>query len=308
MTGNCNKFHLVEGGQGCWDIADSNGISLDDFYAWNPALGTGCGGLWPDVYVCVGVLGSGTPSSTPTTTSAGNGITTPTPTQSGMTGSCNSFYFVQQGEGCFDIAADHAIALSDFYTWNPAIGSDCAGLWSDVYVCVGILGSTPPVSTTFATSTTSSSPGNGITTPTPTQAGMTSNCNDFYFVQQGDGCYDIAAAHAIALNDFYAWNPAVGNGCSGLWLNVYVCVGVIGGSTPSPTPTGPGNGVVTPTPTQSGMAGNCDEFYEVKSGDGCWDIANDNGISLDDFYRWNPAVGNNCGGLWPNYYVCVGVL
>ncbi|MBE3045335.1 LysM peptidoglycan-binding domain-containing protein [Candidatus Bathyarchaeota archaeon] len=32
----------------------------------------------------------------------------------------------------------------------------------------------------------------------------------------GDGCYDIADAHGIALDDFYIWNPAVNDDCSGL--------------------------------------------------------------------------------------------
>jgi hypothetical protein len=26
-----------------------------------------------------------------------------------------------------------------------------------------------------------------------------------------------------------------------------------------------------------------------------------------DFYKWNPAVKNDCSGLWPDYYYCVGV-
>lgn len=28
-----------------------------------------------------------------------------------------------------------------------------------------------------------------------------------------------------------------------------------------------------------------------------------------DFYKWNPAVNNGgeCAGLWPNYWVCIGL-
>jgi hypothetical protein len=37
MTENCNRFHLVEEGDGCWAIANDAGIALDDLYAWNPA-------------------------------------------------------------------------------------------------------------------------------------------------------------------------------------------------------------------------------------------------------------------------------
>ena len=32
------------------------------------------------------------------------------------------------GNDCYDIAADANIALTDFYSWNPAVGSSCGGL------------------------------------------------------------------------------------------------------------------------------------------------------------------------------------
>lgn len=63
------------------------------------------------------------------------------------------------------------------------------------------------------------------------------------------------------------------------------CVGIIGQSpTTTSTTTTSGNGIATPTPTQTGMVGRCDSFYLVVSGDGCWDIAAEAGIDLDDFY------------------------
>lgn len=54
------------------------------------------------------------------------------------------------------------------------------------------------------------------------------------------------------------------------------------------------------------MVSDCDKFYDVESGDGCYDIAASYGIALTDFYNWNPAV-SSCADLWPSYYVCVGV-
>lgn len=55
--------------------------------------------------------------------------------------------------------------------------------------------------------------------------------------------------------------------------------------------------VTTPTPTQTGMASGCTTFYEAVSGDGCYDIAASYGITLDEFYEWNAAVGDvvDCG-------------
>ena len=55
MTSNCKKFHKVVKNDGCWDIANTYKIDLNNFYKWNPAVGTSCGALWIDNYVCVGV-------------------------------------------------------------------------------------------------------------------------------------------------------------------------------------------------------------------------------------------------------------
>jgi hypothetical protein len=56
------------------------------------------------------------------------------------------------------------------------------------------------------------------------------------------------------------------------------------------------------------MVGRWNRFYHIVSGDGCWDIAADAGIVLADFYAWNLAVGTSCAGIWPNYYVRIGIF
>lgn len=143
----------------------------------------------------------------------------------------------------------------------------------------------------------------GPAAPSPTQDGLSSACSDFYQVKSGDGCYNIANDNGISLNDFYSYNPGVGNDCSKLYLDYYVCLGT-SGSAPSVTTSAPSSS--SPSPTQDGLASNCAKFYKVQSGDGCYDIADDSGISLNDFYSFNPAVGSDCAKLWPDYYVCVG--
>jgi hypothetical protein len=76
-----------------------------------------------------------------------------------MVTGCIRFYRVQSGNDCYDIALDAGIALTDFYSWNPAVGSDCSGLQADVFVCIGTSG--------YATTITSGDP--VPVTPTPTQ-------------------------------------------------------------------------------------------------------------------------------------------
>lgn len=57
--------------------------------------------------------------------------------------------------------------------------------------------------------------------------------------------------------------------------------------------------IVTPTPTQNSMVKNCNKFVLSVAGvSTCFDIANNNSITLEDFYEWNPDVGTNCTGLW----------
>ena len=140
MASNCNEFYYVVSGDGCWAIANDHGIALDDFYAWNPAVGSDCSGLEAEVYVCVGVSQTASPTTTTmaSSTTSSAAIVTPTPTQSGMVDGCKSFYYVVSGDGCWSIANDHGIELADFYDWNPAVGTDCASLWPDYYVCVGV--------------------------------------------------------------------------------------------------------------------------------------------------------------------------
>lgn len=41
------------------------------------------------------------------------------------------------------------------------------------------------------------------------------------------------------------------------------------------------------------------------SGKYCGDLASDNGISLEQFYAWNPAVGDSCQYLVGGDYYCV---
>ncbi|KAI1281721.1 carbohydrate-binding module family 50 protein [Xylaria sp. FL0933] len=317
IVGNCDMFYYVQSGDTCSIIAAKYGITLAQFYAWNPAVGSSCLSLGLNDYVCVGTLNAtGTitmTATTTTTTKPGNGISTPMPVQTGIVSNCNRFYEVQPGDVCSNIAAAYGIPLQSFYAWNPAVGSSCLNLIAGDYVCIGTTTSSATMTTSTSKSTTTT-PGNGISTPTPVQTGIASNCNRFYLVQNGDICDTIAAAEGISVSDLYAWNPAVGvNTCKDLDVGDYICVGVIGftptTSTASTTTTTTlGNGITTPTPYQAGMVSDCNDFYFVKSGDTCDNIAADEGISSADFYAWNPAVGGNtCKSLQAGTYACVGV-
>ncbi|EED18781.1 LysM domain protein, putative [Talaromyces stipitatus ATCC 10500] len=311
-TVNCTEWYATESYDTCQDIIDIFDLDATEFYDWNPSIGTNCTGLVEGTYYCISTGPAGQPLTTTwtgpypsvtATTTTSSGVSTPSPIQTGMVSNCDSFYLVQANDECDTIAADYGISLSSFYSWNPAVGSNCAYLDLGDYVCVGIA-SSPTVTTSSSTSTST-----GIVTPSPIQTGMVSDCDSFYLVQANDECDTIASEYDITLTELYSWNPAIGSSCEYLDLGDYVCVGVSAPASSVTVTSGSTltSSISTPSPIQTGMTTNCDEFYEVQENDTCSGIASDFDISLSDFYAWNPAVGSTCAYLELNVYVCVQV-
>lgn len=65
--------------------------------------------------------------------------------------------------------------------------------------------------------------------------------------------------------------------------------------------------IIAATPTQTSIAADCDQLCLVSPLDTCAVIISNNDLNSTDFYTWNPAVGTDCSGLTPDYYVCVGI-
>ncbi|ATY64808.1 uncharacterized protein A9K55_005176 [Cordyceps militaris] len=295
LTKDCTAFYLAKAGDTCDKNSRQYGgtFSLADFIKWNPAVGEDCTGLWAKYYYCVGV--PGTPTTTPGGTTTG--APGPSPTQEGMTKDCKAFYLAKTGDTCDKIAQQYGtFSSADFIKWNPAVGSDCTGLWTKYYYCVGVPGT--PIS----------SPGGTATT----QQGIISTCKTYHKAVKGDNCQKITSQYgAFSFEECIKWNPVVGSDCTGLWLGYYYCVGIPGTPTSPtsgpPTSTTPANGVQTPQPPQPSMVDYCNKFIFVNKGDQCGAVASKAGVSLDDFVKWNSA-GADCSGLWANSYACVGVL
>lgn len=309
MVANCNKFYFVNMGDTCDVIASANSISFANLLAWNPEVKSDCTGLWAEVNVCVGVIGFTPTTTRATTTSAGNGIATPAPIQPGMVGNCDAFHKVASGNTCATIASQYGVSVAQLTTWNPEIGAGCTGIWLDYYICVSIVGVGPSTTSKPVTTTTQ---GNGIATPTPIQPGMVGNCDAFHKVASGNTCATLATQYGVTLAQLTTWNPQIGSGCTGMWLDYYICVSIVGvqpsRTTTTRATTTAGNGVTTPTPYQEGMVRNCRIFRRVVSGDTCATIAQIAGITVAQFVTWNPAVGSGCTGLWLNTYACIGLI
>lgn len=173
---------------------------------------------------------SATPSSSLVLTSTSSIPSTPLPIQTGMVSDCDEFYLVASGDECETIASDYDISLADLYAWNPAVGSTCASLWVDDYVCVGVAASVSSavIATSFVTSTATPASASSTpqATPTPIETGMVDDCDAFHLVVSGDECATIVSDAGITLDEFYEWNPTVGDTCSSLWVGYYVCIGI----------------------------------------------------------------------------------
>ncbi|PVI08691.1 carbohydrate-binding module family 50 protein [Periconia macrospinosa] len=146
---------------------------------------------------------------------------------------------------------------------------------------------------------------------------------DNFDLSEANSCNSWAAGVGITVEQLLAWNPSLSKDSCTLQAGKSYCIykdegssssptatptqsepsKTTGGSTPKPTSSG---SVPPPAETQAGVISSCKKWYVVAEGDGCWGIANEAGIELSDFYKWNPGV-KECAELWPSYAVCIGV-
>ncbi|CAA9966826.1 hypothetical protein PTMSG1_10185 [Pyrenophora teres f. maculata] len=215
------------------------------------------------------------------------------------------------------------LTFEQFFDYNPSIKADCSGIEIGNSYCVEVNNGLPrPTSvkttSTAAPTTRTSTPPTGTPKPSPTQAGLIESCTNFYFAVANDNCNKIVALYGtLTYDDFVKWNPAVGPTCDGLWAKTWYCVGIPGTPTAKPTITSPPQSSTQrptmtvspkPSPTQEGLITSCTNFYFAVRGDTCAKIVSKYGTFTEqNFVSWNPAVGNDCSGLWAETYYCVGV-
>ncbi|PLB44330.1 hypothetical protein P170DRAFT_503006 [Aspergillus steynii IBT 23096] len=342
VSSGCTYWaNSIESTDTCAALENYYGITTAQLVSWNPSLSaTNCAlnEGWSYCVEAPAVKPTTTKKTTTTTTTKATTTTSstlkttttaatttraggPSPTQTGLISTCNSYYFVQNGDSCWAIVNSYgSFTLDQFYSWNPAVKSDCSGLQSGYYVCVGVVGSGATTTTSKKATTTTAPPKTTTDPHSPRQSGIASNCNSYYFVEAGDECGKIATKYGITLSNFYAWNPAVGSTCGNLQAGYWVCVGVTGKATTTTktttkkattTKTTTTKATTTtatgPSPTQSGIVAGCSTYYQAKEGDSCWSIVNEKYTYLTTakFYKWNPAVGSSCSNLQVGYYYCV---
>lgn len=134
IASTCARYYTVQSGDSCQGIVDkyAGEFTLSDLYGWNPAVGSGCSSLRVGYAVCVGIPSTPTiPPSPSSVASSSTSTSSPVPIQTGIVTTCDRYYTVQSGDTCQGIVNKYngAFTLSDFYSWNPVVGTGCTLLW-----------------------------------------------------------------------------------------------------------------------------------------------------------------------------------
>ncbi|KAK3395012.1 hypothetical protein B0H63DRAFT_385493 [Podospora didyma] len=375
IASNCNAYHTVVSGDGCWSITQLYDITLAEFYAWNPDVTDDCStNFWLGYSYCVGI-GAATPSTTSSSSRSGTSSSTkstastsshsitsttsssatvpsqppsstfvsntepystrypitnltiaptsisdafpPQRTQPGQPATCNDWYLVSAADTCDTIVSSSSwLTKANLLAWNPALGSDCAGLYDGWWVCISVKVASVDISIGY---TTTDAPADvptltGSYTPTtyptvntsftasPTQAGLVSGCKAFFQAQSGDTCRDFVNNY-LTQQDFFAWNPSLNGNCDGLWAGYYYCVVGPNGAPEVLPPTV----TVAPSVKPPGQIGTCTRWYK-RDGESCAELSAMFGtFSTADFISWNPSVGSSCSTIVDGAWYCVAI-
>lgn len=290
----------------CRFLAWSNGITTDELFAWNPSLERNVSTCVLDQSHSYCVLQY--QNSSQSSQSFGISLCWPiNATEPNTVSNCDCFgivagYDAEDEYSCSTFMDDYNITKAELLAFNPWLTGDCdTALFANLdetatrAVCIG----TKTAAATLAPSTTVTGSASRTTISTEgTQTGVVAGCRKFHTVQKGDDCPSIESDYDITFAEFYAWNPSVGSTCTNLWLGWAYCVE---GPYSSTTAT------ATIAPTQTGIASNCKEHYNVVAGDSCAKIETAYGITFEQLYKWNPAIGDDCQTLEVGTAVCVGV-
>ncbi|KAI4911221.1 hypothetical protein J4E85_011359 [Alternaria conjuncta] len=284
---NCNGWHTVVKDENCQIVARAYGISMEQFFEWNPAVSSDClNNFWVDSAYCVRL---GKDTSRPATS------TLPT-----FTSNSNI-----QTSSALDITSQTSFTSTPTTTTNS---------YNSTYSVLH-----PVTSWNVSTTTIDKA-----WPPTKTLSGQIEICNAWSRVVPGDTCQQMQVKFGLkSIDEFLSWNPSVKDDCEMLIADYYVCVGVQRQIvwetaqpefTEPPEPTQytratvpPADSSFAPIPSHGPMPSSCKVFHQATADQNCNDIVTQYGyFSQEQFLSWNPALGGNCLGLWLDTWYCVG--
>ncbi len=158
------------------------------------------------------------------------GQAAPSPTQPGISPSCNKYSQAHEGIQCGHFANASGITADNLYSWNTVLGPTGEGckthFLANYYYCVGATSNTTLAAVKIVTN------GSVSAAPEPTQNGISSFCTQYSQAPQGDTCatLNIAKDSGISRQQFYTWNDMLGpkgQTCdANYWAKYWYCVGI----------------------------------------------------------------------------------
>ncbi|KAK3898700.1 hypothetical protein C8A05DRAFT_37699 [Staphylotrichum tortipilum] len=324
---NCGKWATVGDGDTCASMSVAFGITLSDFYFLNPEVLTDCTNLWLGYAITAPATSFTRPS--PTATSYTLGPSTLLPSAPGTVAGCvkyrdhyNSTTFDISGRAysldeffpndCSYVASAYGVTVDQLLLWNPDLDVDNCELHAGYSYCV--LRSYEGMYLLLSIFSkrgylpSGASIGSGSTRcervdSTDIMPGTASDCSCYVYIVGSESedvtCEELAENFSITEEQLLGYNTWIGTTSGSTTTATTVTT-----LTSTSTSTAPPSASITPMPN---ITAQCTKYYLVVEGDGCWAIANEHGISTEDFYTWNPAVGTDCSSLWLEYGVCVSI-
>ncbi|KAL5040877.1 hypothetical protein BDW71DRAFT_212672 [Aspergillus fruticulosus] len=344
IESTCTPY-VVRTNDTCKSIALANSVSEVQLMTWNPIVGPSCRSISSSVgdVICLSPPGDEAFTETATATTATTTTATPGPTAApvptnianGTNTNCARYYQVLPGDYCNLVILKFGISLEDFLFLNTGVNSNCTNLYAEESYCVASVGPIDqypghpdyiPPETSISTVPYTNLPKatytppkiTGLPTSLPVAPGTRKDCFvyaagsdldvDIGFTFFTSVCDALAKGWGISLEELQNWNPSFNTTNStdcapedGYRYCMQAYNGATITQTVAPEPTD------TAYPIREGTTENCDEYEAVVPPMTCETVLNRHGITIAQFYDWNPAVGENCGNLWLNYRYCIRV-
>ncbi|KAF3924364.1 hypothetical protein AA313_de0202029 [Arthrobotrys entomopaga] len=271
-TENCGQFYQVQVADTCSRISLAAQVSVPLFVLINPSIDEECDNLVPGLWYCTHPTNNWNATSTTGQNTTSTTLPAPGPTLPGTTDQCYRWHVVAEGDSCYVLETSFGITMDQLMAWNMDLEADCTNLDLGEPYCV----QGPPLTT--STSTASSTTTSRTTTSTSTTSSTTKSTATTS-TQTTSSTTSSIATTSTSTTSLTTSSTA----------------------TTTESPTGP------TAPIEPGTVENCNKWHTVSTGDGCWSIYTDAGLTADEFYAWNPEVGTDCSNLWLGYSVCIGV-
>lgn len=282
--------------------------------SWNPDINGLCNNVHDKVNqtICVS-----NPRGDYTVPSNGPG-TSPAPVPDNLapntTTNCSIYHEVQGGEDCSRLETKYSISLKDFIFLNPMVWENCTNLWVNTTYCVSPVGnikdypgySPPAPSYEFCPGDTDQVPFKDplaswkkhksvipIANKTRTdcwQYGWWNNTNVSL-----PSVADVAWLYNVNMDLFLEWNPDLSKD-GGMKPSASYCVSL---GKPRHTTW------VPPSPRALDEDKNCSAWFAA--GSDCKSQLKLLRLDLQDFFKWNPSVGEDCSSYVSGTYYCRGV-